>query len=89
MTKALPHFIQCHERWLHKNGNNGFYFGDSITYPDLVLLNWVRLLTILGLPLDDNSPIKKLENTIKALPEWKEKYDDFSPISMIDVNKDQ
>ncbi|KAF9359011.1 hypothetical protein BGX34_008588, partial [Mortierella sp. NVP85] len=79
MTNALPQFLQCHERWLRNNGNNGYYFGDSISYPDLVLLNWVRLLTVLGLQIDENSPIKKLENTIKALPEWKGRYDDFSP----------
>ncbi|KAG0225202.1 hypothetical protein B0O80DRAFT_428676 [Mortierella sp. GBAus27b] len=84
-TKALPQFLQCHEGWLRKNGDNGYYFGNSLTYPDLVLLNWVRLMASLGYQIDKESPIKKLEDTLKELPEWNGKYDDFSPVSTFNV----
>jgi hypothetical protein len=39
----------------------------------------------LGVKLDEESPIKKVEKTIKALEEWKGKYDAFHPFSSIDA----
>ncbi|KAG0289523.1 hypothetical protein BGZ96_006953 [Linnemannia gamsii] len=84
-TKALPLFIATHERWLWKNGNNGHFFGDKLTYPDLTMLHWIRLFEGLGVKLDENSPIKKVEKTVKALEEWKGKYDAFHPFSSIDT----
>ncbi|KAF9903903.1 hypothetical protein EC991_003194 [Linnemannia zychae] len=84
-TKALPLFIATHERWLLKNGNNGHFFGDKLTYPDLTMLHWIRLFEGLGVKLDDKSPIKKVEATVKAMEEWQGKYDAFHPFSSIDV----
>ncbi|KAG0273825.1 hypothetical protein BGZ95_010356 [Linnemannia exigua] len=84
-TKALPLFIATHERWLLKNGNNGHFFGDKLTYPDLTMLHWIRLFEGLGVKLDEKSPIKKVEATIKAMEEWQGKYDAFHPFSSIDV----
>ncbi|KAF9967819.1 hypothetical protein BGZ70_008047 [Mortierella alpina] len=84
-TKTLPQFTACHERWLNKNGNNGHYFGDQLTYPDLVLLNWVRLLDTMGVHFEENSPIKKLERVLKELPAWKGQYEDYHPVKMIDA----
>ncbi|KAF9931056.1 hypothetical protein FBU30_010885 [Linnemannia zychae] len=83
-SKALPQFIACHERWLNKNGNNGHYFGDKLTYPDLCLLHWARLIQTLGVQLDEKSPIKKLEATIKELEAWKGKYDAFHPFGSVE-----
>ncbi|KAG0201411.1 hypothetical protein BGX28_005768 [Mortierella sp. GBA30] len=85
-TKALPEFIACHERWLMKNGNNGHYFGNELSYPDLSLCKWVRLMEALGVTqIKENSPIKKLEQTVKAMEEWKGKYDDFHPFKVLDA----
>ncbi|KAK3848071.1 MAG: hypothetical protein J3R72DRAFT_485034 [Linnemannia gamsii] len=84
-TKALPLFIATHERWLLKNGNNGHFFGDKLTYPDLTMLHWIRLFEGLGVKLDEKSPIKKVEATVKAMEEWQGKYDAFHPFSSIDV----
>ncbi|KAF9918674.1 hypothetical protein BX616_006757 [Lobosporangium transversale] len=83
-VKALPNFLSSHERWLNKNGNNGHYFGNTLSYPDLVMLNWVRLLSMFGIKLDEKSPIRKLEQTIKALPQWKGQYEKFHPTSTIE-----
>ncbi|KAF9946686.1 hypothetical protein BGZ72_000125 [Mortierella alpina] len=84
-TKTLPQFTACHERWLNKNGNNGHYFGDQLTYPDLVLLNWVRLLETMGVRFAETSPIKKLERVLKEMPAWKGQYEDYHPVKMIDA----
>ncbi|KAF9182568.1 hypothetical protein BGZ51_003218 [Haplosporangium sp. Z 767] len=84
-TQALPQFIATHERWLNKNGNNGHYFGDQLTLPDLVLLNWVRVLEISGVQFKESSPIKKVEQTIKAMKEWKGQYDAYHPFSNIEA----
>ncbi|KAG0201410.1 hypothetical protein BGX28_005767 [Mortierella sp. GBA30] len=81
-AKALPQFIACHERWLNKNGNNGHYFGDSLSYPDLVLLNWVRLLEAMGVTFEETSPIKKLVKTMSEMKEWQGKYEYFHPMKM-------
>ncbi|KAG0202266.1 hypothetical protein BGX33_009803 [Mortierella sp. NVP41] len=85
MKKTLPHFITTHERWLNKNGNNGYYFGDKLSYPDLVLLNWTRVLEGLGIKFEEKSPIKKAEATMKALDAWKGQYESFHPFRMIDA----
>ncbi|KAG0376911.1 hypothetical protein BGX24_007022 [Mortierella sp. AD032] len=85
LSKALPQFIACHERWLNKNGNNGHYFGDKLSYPDLVMLHWARMLQGLGVKLDEKSPIKKLEATIQGLEAWQGKYDTFHPFGSVDV----
>ncbi|KAG0359958.1 hypothetical protein BC939DRAFT_146850 [Gamsiella multidivaricata] len=83
-TKVLPQFIHVQERWLNKNGNNGHYFGDRLSYPDLVLLNWVRVLEAIGYKWEDEaSPIKKLEATVKAMPEWKGQFDAFHPFNTL------
>ncbi|KAK5809334.1 hypothetical protein F5H01DRAFT_349009 [Linnemannia elongata] len=84
MSKTLPQFIATHERWLNRNGNNGYYFGDKLSYPDLVLLNWIRVLEGMGVKFDVNSPLKKLENTMKGLDAWKGQYDAYHPFSMIE-----
>ncbi|KAG0215376.1 hypothetical protein BGX33_001225 [Mortierella sp. NVP41] len=84
-TKALPEFIACHEHWLNKNGNNGHYFGEKLTYPDLSMLHWTRLVQGLGVKLDEKSPLKKLEATIQALPEWQGKFDLFHPFGAVEV----
>ncbi|KAF9907096.1 hypothetical protein EC991_011314 [Linnemannia zychae] len=84
-SKALPQFITCHERWLNKNGNNGHYFGDKLSYPDLVMLHWARMLQGLGVKLDEKSPIKKLEATIQGLEAWNGKYDTFHPFGSIEA----
>ena len=84
MTKTLPQFIATHERWLNKNGNNGYYFGDKLSYPDLVLLNWIRVLEGMGVKFDVDSPLKKLEETMKKLNAWKGQYDAYHPFSMIE-----
>ncbi|KAF9131177.1 hypothetical protein BGW39_002147 [Mortierella sp. 14UC] len=84
-AKALPLFIATHERWLLRNGNNGHFFGDKLTYPDLTMLHWIRLFEGLGVKLDEKSPIKKVEATVKAMEEWQGKYDAFHPFSSIDV----
>ncbi|KAF8927066.1 hypothetical protein BGZ47_002343 [Haplosporangium gracile] len=85
LSKALPQFLTCHERWLSKNGNNGHYFGDELTYPDLVLLHWARMMQGLGVKLDENSPVKKLENTLKEMKEWQGMYDTFHPFGSVDA----
>ncbi|KAF9351989.1 hypothetical protein BGX26_010100 [Mortierella sp. AD094] len=84
MAKALPQFIKCHESWLNKNGNNGHYFGSTLSYPDLVLLNWARVLEGLGVKLEEASPIRKLQETVQAMEEWKGQYDNFHPFKTID-----
>ncbi|KAG0000358.1 hypothetical protein BGZ80_000360 [Entomortierella chlamydospora] len=84
MMKALPQFIKCHESWLNKNGNNGHYFGSKLSYPDLVLLNWTRVLEGLGIKFEEDSPIKKLEETIRVMEEWKGQYDNFHPFKTIE-----
>ncbi|KAG0296164.1 hypothetical protein BGZ96_010067 [Linnemannia gamsii] len=84
MTKTLPQFIATHERWLNKNGNNGYYFGDKLSYPDLVLLNWIRVLEGMGVKFEEQSPLKQLEKTVKGLDSWKGQYDDYHPFSMIE-----
>ncbi|KAF9211533.1 hypothetical protein BGZ59_007943 [Podila verticillata] len=84
-TKALPEFITCHERWLNKNGNNGHYFGDKLTYPDIALVSWVRIMDGLGVTMKETSPIKKLEQTVKRLKEWDGKYEAFHPFGVIPV----
>ncbi|KAF8942878.1 hypothetical protein BGZ47_006048 [Haplosporangium gracile] len=84
-TKALPLFIATHERWLLKNGNNGHFWGNKLTYPDLTMLHWIRLFEGLGIKLDEDGPIKKLERTVKAMEEWKGKYEAFHPFSSIDA----
>ncbi|KAF8941048.1 hypothetical protein EDD21DRAFT_400153 [Dissophora ornata] len=83
-TKALPHFIKCHEGWLNRNGNNGHYFGSGLTYPDLVMMNWARLLEAFGVKLDEKSPIKKLTVTLAAMEEWKGEYENFHPFNVIE-----
>ncbi|KAF9111493.1 hypothetical protein BGX27_004832 [Mortierella sp. AM989] len=85
MTKALPQFIKCHEGWLNKNGNNGHYFGNTLSYPDLVLLNWIRVLEGLGIKFESTSPIQKLLETTQAMEEWKGKFDDFHPFKMVEL----
>ena len=84
-TKTFPQFVACHERWLNKNGGNGHYFGDQLTYPDLVLLNWVRLLETMGVKFEESSPIKTVERVLKEMPAWKGQYEDYHPVKMIDV----
>ncbi|KAF9434966.1 hypothetical protein BGZ76_007121 [Entomortierella beljakovae] len=83
-TKALPQFIKSHETWLKKNGNNGHYFGTTLTYPDLVMLNWFRVIESLGVTFEESSPIKKLEQVVKELKEWKGQYDAFHPFKVIE-----
>ncbi|KAG0270716.1 hypothetical protein BGZ95_001607 [Linnemannia exigua] len=85
MSKTLPQFIATHERWLIKNGNNGYYFGDRLSYPDLVLLNWIRVLEGMGVKFEEDGPFKKLEKTIKGLDAWKGQYDAYHPFSMIEA----
>ncbi|KAG0309767.1 hypothetical protein BGZ98_008224 [Dissophora globulifera] len=84
-TKMLPHFIKTHEGWLNKNGNNGHYFGNELSYPDLAMLNWARLLEGLGVTLDESSPIRKLVATVAAMDEWKGEYDNFHPFKSIEA----
>jgi hypothetical protein len=84
MSKTIPHFIATHERWLDKTGNNGYYFGDELAYPHVVLLNWIRVLEGMGIKFEENSPLKKLEKTVKELEAWKGQYDTFHPFSMIE-----
>ncbi|KAG0251407.1 hypothetical protein BG011_007625 [Mortierella polycephala] len=84
-TQVLPQFIATHERWLNKNGNNGHYFGDRLTLPDLVLLNWMRVLEGQGVQFKESSPIKKVEQTVKAMEEWKGQYDAYHPFNSIEV----
>ncbi|KAF9923614.1 hypothetical protein FBU30_006364 [Linnemannia zychae] len=84
MTKTLPQLKSIHERWLNKNGNNGHYFGDKLSYPDLVLLNWIRVLEGMGVKFEEDGPFKKLEKTIKGLDAWKGQYDAYHPFSMIE-----
>ncbi|KAK3838898.1 MAG: hypothetical protein J3R72DRAFT_492772 [Linnemannia gamsii] len=84
MSKTLPQFIATHERWLIKNGNNGYYFGDKLSYPDLVLLNWIRVLEGMGVKFEEDGPFKKLEKTIKGLDAWRGQYDAYHPFSMIE-----
>ncbi|KAG0059114.1 hypothetical protein BGZ89_000695 [Linnemannia elongata] len=84
-TKILPLFIATQERWLMKNGNNGHYWGDKLTYPDLTLLHWIRLFEGLGVKLDEEGPIKKVEKTVMAMEEWKGKFGAFHPFSSIDA----
>ncbi|KAF9141767.1 hypothetical protein BGX30_004182 [Mortierella sp. GBA39] len=84
-TKTLPLFIATQERWLMKNGNNGHYWGDRLTYPDLTLLHWIRLFEGLGVKLDEEGPIKKVEKTVMAMEEWKGMFEAFHPFSSIDA----
>ncbi|KAF9427720.1 hypothetical protein BGZ94_004322 [Podila epigama] len=76
--EVLPRFRLCHERWLRQNGDNGHYFGNRLTYADLVLLNWLRVLGMVGLAIEDG-PLKKVEQVLSALPEWKGQYDSLHP----------
>lgn len=39
----------------------------------------------LGVKLDENSPVKKLENTLKEMEEWKGMYDTFHPFGSVDA----
>ncbi|KAF9119120.1 hypothetical protein BGW39_000555 [Mortierella sp. 14UC] len=84
LSKTLPQFIATHERWLLKNGNNGYYFGDKLSYPDLVLLNWIRVLEGLGVKFEEDGPFKKLEKTVRGLDAWKGQYEAFHPFRMIE-----
>ncbi|KAF9946685.1 hypothetical protein BGZ72_000124 [Mortierella alpina] len=85
-TKALPQFIASHERWLNENGNNGHYFGNELSYPDIALCNWVKIMQGLGVTqVKETSPIKKVEQTVKALEAWKGQYDNFHPFGSIDA----
>ncbi|KAI9220284.1 glutathione S-transferase [Blastocladiella britannica] len=40
-TETIPAFIKAHTQLLEKNGNNGHYSGNSITYADLALFNLI------------------------------------------------
>ncbi|KAG0336492.1 hypothetical protein BG004_008051, partial [Podila humilis] len=82
-TKALPDFIAAHERWLTKNGSNGHYFGDQLTYPDIALCNWIRIMAGLGVQIKEDSPIKKLEQTVKAYKGWNGQYDVLHPFGVL------
>lgn len=49
-----------------------------------MLLNWIRVLEGMGVKFDVNSPLKKLEDTMKGLDAWKGQYDAYHPFSMIE-----
>ncbi|KAF9979000.1 hypothetical protein BGZ73_007887 [Actinomortierella ambigua] len=80
-NEILPLWITNHERLLRENGNNGHYFGDRLTLADLTVLNWLRVMDTMGIKMADDSPLKKLEETLKALPEWRGQYDYFHPFN--------
>ncbi|KAI1320109.1 hypothetical protein EDD11_002081 [Mortierella claussenii] len=61
MTKALSNFIKVHKAWLNKNGNNGLYFGQELTYSDLKLLNRVQVPGTRGVSFSESRSINKLE----------------------------
>ncbi|KAG0224662.1 hypothetical protein BGW42_004959 [Actinomortierella wolfii] len=82
-TEILPLWVANHERLLRNNGNNGHYFGDRLTLADLTVLNWLRVMEAMGidLKLSDDSPLRKLEATLKTMPEWGGQYDYFHPFN--------
>ncbi|KAF9167306.1 hypothetical protein DFQ26_004947 [Actinomortierella ambigua] len=80
-NEILPLWIANHERLLMDNGNNGHYFGDRATLADLTVLNWLRVMEAMGIQMAEDSPLKKLEETIKAMPEWRGKYEYFHPFN--------
>ncbi|KAG0358754.1 hypothetical protein BG005_001878 [Podila minutissima] len=82
--EVLPRFTLCHERWLEQNGNNGHYFGDRLTYADLVLLNWLRVMSMVGITIEESSPLKKVEKVLSELPEWKGKYEFYHPFNSLE-----
>ncbi|KAF9316366.1 hypothetical protein BG003_002049 [Podila horticola] len=82
--EVLPRFTLCHERWLEQNGNNGHYFGDKLTYADLVLLNWLRVMSMVGVTIEESSPLKKVEKVLSELPEWKGKYEYYHPFNSLE-----
>ncbi|KAG0342747.1 hypothetical protein BG000_001607 [Podila horticola] len=82
--EVLPRFTLCHERWLEQNGNNGHYFGDKLTYADLVLLNWLRVMSMVGITIEESSPLKKVEKVLSELPEWKGKYEYYHPFNALE-----
>ncbi|KAG0049528.1 hypothetical protein BGZ83_005714, partial [Gryganskiella cystojenkinii] len=78
--KLFPQFLECHERWLNKNGNNG----NKTTLADLVLVNWVRVLKNNHLSIDEKSPIAKVVRTVQALPVWKEgEWETHDPFNVL------
>ncbi|KAG0349374.1 hypothetical protein BG004_007001 [Podila humilis] len=87
--EVLPRFTMCHERWLNQNGNNGHYFGEKLSYADIVLLNWLRVMEKVGLTIEETSPMKKLERTLKDLPEWKGRYDTLHPFHSFEDEEQQ
>ncbi|KAF9586658.1 hypothetical protein BGW38_000032 [Lunasporangiospora selenospora] len=93
---VLPRFLESHTRWLVKNGNNGHYFGEMVSYADLAMAHWIRLIDVLGYNINldgwtkeqiqegqEQHPLRKLEKVISELPEWQGQYDNFHPTSSI------
>jgi hypothetical protein len=39
----------------------------------------------LGVKLDEKSPVRKLENTLKEMKEWKGMYETFHPFGSVDA----
>ncbi|KAF9213721.1 hypothetical protein CPC16_001172 [Podila verticillata] len=86
-SEVLPRFTLCHERWLDQNGNNGHYFGDRLTYADLVLVNWLRVMSKMGITIDESSSLKKVEKKLSELPEWRGKYEYYHPFNSLEEEK--
>ncbi|KAJ1915462.1 hypothetical protein H4219_004313 [Mycoemilia scoparia] len=74
LIEQVQLIVRKHEELLEKNGNNGHYFGDSVTYPDIAAYVIINALRDYGFPeqlTEDVAPrLNKLQkvvgNTIAA-----------------------
>lgn len=69
---------------MEQNGNNGHYFGDRLTYADLVLVNWLLVMSRMGITIDESSSLKKVEKMLSELPEWRGKYEYYHPLNSLE-----
>jgi len=44
ITVKIPNFLQLHEKFLERNGNNGHYIGNNISYVDLAAFDFFHRL---------------------------------------------
>ncbi|KAF9439275.1 hypothetical protein BGZ76_006004 [Entomortierella beljakovae] len=55
-NEVLPKFIQVHEERLKKNGSNGHYVGDSITFADIKLAAFIGRIQLFRVKGSDEPP---------------------------------
>ncbi|ORZ27564.1 hypothetical protein BCR44DRAFT_1508025, partial [Catenaria anguillulae PL171] len=71
-AKTIPGFIAAHTKYLEANGTNGYYFGNKLTYVELILFNLISSLNnALGgdAVTKENAPaLIKVHDTVKQHP---------------------